>query len=123
AKAQITIIRCCKMDLKGIGLIVLIGIVLWLYVSNITKSKEIMNLQINSKFYQEQTRKLDVRRDSILLEIKKSRRVIDSLNTVLSNIPTDADIIYKSPIRYVSTNSAWSDIIRPIESAIDSTNN
>lgn len=111
------------MDLKGIGLIVLIGIVLWLYVSNITKSKEIMSLQINSKFYQEQTRKLDVRRDSILLEIEKSRHIIDSLNTVLSNIPTDADVIYKSPIRYVSTNSSWSDIIRPIESAIDSTKN
>lgn len=82
-----------------------------------------MSLQINNQFYQEQQKKLDMRRDSILLEIKKSGRVIDSLNNVLKNIPTDAEIIYKSPIRYVNISDSWGEIIQPIEQSIDSTKN
>lgn len=82
-----------------------------------------MSLQINKQFYQEQQKKLDTRRDSILLEIKKSGRVIDSLNNVLKNIPTDAEIIYKSPINYVNISDSWGEIIQPIEQSIDSTKN
>lgn len=106
------------MGIKDIGLIALIGIVVWLFIANGVKDKKIMDLQINSAYYKEQNRKLDLKRDSINMEIFKSKLVIDSLNNILSKIPTD-EKIRENTIPYVDINDSWLEIILPIESAID----
>ncbi len=107
------------MDIKDYLLIGLAGVIIWLYIVNLNQQKEVMSLRINTAYYEDQNEKLDLKRDSILQKLKHYTMVIDSLKIRLNQIPTDEQVIIQNPIKRVSINDDWTNVIRPIDDAIN----
>jgi ADP-ribosylglycohydrolase len=86
----------------------------------IIQDRRIAKIRLTNKAYEAQQEELEQEKASLRRELEKTEKRIETLTQELNNIPSDEQIIYNNPISYVSVDSEWADILKPIESAIDS---
>jgi hypothetical protein len=101
-------------------LIVCFALIVAAIIIILIQDANMAKIRLKNKAYEAQQEELETAKDSLCRELEKTEKRIETLTQELNNIPSDEQIIYNNPISYVSVDSEWADILKPIESAIDS---
>lgn len=89
-------------------------------IALIIQDAKLSEARINSKQYEEQLEELETREDELKEQIAARDKTIAKLRKEYEQTPKDNEVIINNPIEYVTADSEWSEIIKPIRAAIDS---
>lgn len=101
-----------KNKLKDVVLVLCVVALIVGVAVIVNQDHRITELKIHNKEYERRTEMLE---DSLSLR----RERISKLEKELSKLPKDNEIIYNHPIKPVTINSDWADIIKSIGESVD----